>query len=95
MLTKNEHFIKLQKKIAKKIEEKLGIPVNKRISSGLTLQYDIEVEAIHKITVKVATKYCEKHGLETPEVSNVGVKVCGSYLAGFVKGGSNYAIFSW
>ena len=41
MLTKNEHFIKLQKKIAKKIEEKLGIPVNKRISSGLTLQYDI------------------------------------------------------
>lgn len=94
-MTKNEHFIKLQKKIAKKIEEKLGIPVNKGISSDRTLKYDIEVEAIHKITVKVATKYCEKRGLDSPEVSNAGVKVCGSYLAGFVKCGSIYAIFSW
>lgn len=95
MLTKNEHFIKLQKKVAKKIEEKLGIAINKSLSDINTLRYDVDVKAIHKLTAKVATKYCEKHGLSEPKVSHDCVKIMGGTFSGFVDSGSRYVIFNW
>lgn len=95
MLTQKEHFVKLQKKVAKKIEEKLGIPINKQISSSGALRYDVSVGEIHKLTSKVATKYCEKHGLLAPTVSYDCVKVMDGTFAAFVDKGSRYVIFDW
>lgn len=95
MLPKNKHFVKLQKKVAKKIEEKLGVSINKTLSSESALRYDEKVQEIHEITTKVATKYCEKHGLPAPVISYDGVKVLSGTFAGFVDSKRRYVIFNW
>lgn len=95
MLTKEEHLIKLQKKVAKKIEKKFGISSDSGLTSARSLRYSTRVEEIHKLSEKVATKYCEKHGLDAPRVSDNFIKVLDSTFCGPVDGGSRYIIFNW
>lgn len=94
MLTHDKHFLKMQKKVAKKVEEKLGIPINTTLSSSGALRYDVEARAIHEITEKVAKKYCEKHGLPAPVVSRDGIRIKSGTFSGFT-GLNKYVIFNW